>query len=306
MNARQGAWLSQGVTRLGFGIILLGSSLINCVPSQADNIYVSNTGNATVVGYNSSGQQISSYSASGLFVPEGLGFDGSGNLYVVNNVSGQIDKFSPNGTESKFVGSTYQWSTALAIDNNGNVFESSPTGTEEFDKNGVLQWGAQFEASGREGMAVDANDNLYVPTGTTIAKCGTNKVQATYVTYPLSYWGASGGIAFDSSGDFFVANFALNAIYEVDTNGVMTVFANTGLNEPEGLAFDSAGNLYVANSGDGTIEEFGTNGVGTVFASGLSDPTFLATQVPEPGSWVLVVFGCGMVLGGWRLRRRVA
>jgi DNA-binding beta-propeller fold protein YncE len=46
----------------------------------------------------------------------------------------------------------------------------------------------------------------------------------------------SEGLAFDAAGNLFVANFYNNTIEEFAPNGVGTVFASTGLNEPAGLA----------------------------------------------------------------------
>jgi DNA-binding beta-propeller fold protein YncE len=85
------------------------------------------------------------------------------------------------------------------------------------------------------------------------------------------------GLAFDSAGNLYAANEALNTIAKITPGGVVTVFASTGLNNPFGLAFDTAGNLYAANYGDNTIEKFTPGGVGSVFAStGLNLPFGLA------------------------------
>jgi hypothetical protein len=80
---------------------------------------------------------------------------------------------------------------------------------------------------------------------------------------------------------------------------------------PEGIAFDSNGNLFVAmeygspsNYFTGYIEEFDSSGNGSVFASGLHQPTFIAVQVPEPATWVLLALGIGALLGALRLPRR--
>ena len=46
----------------------------------------------------------------------------------------------------------------------------------------------------------------------------------------------------------YVANFNGNTIERFTADGVGTVFASSGLNNPYGLAFDSAGNLFVSNN----------------------------------------------------------
>ena len=75
----------------------------------------------------------------------------------------------------------------------------------------------------------------------------------------------------------YVSNAGNNTIEQFTEAGVGSVFASTGLNNPQGLAFDSAGNLYVANAGNNTIMKFTPGGVGSVFAStGLDAPQGLA------------------------------
>jgi len=55
------------------------------------------------------------------------------------------------------------------------------------------------------------------------------------------------GLALDSAGNLYVANYGNSTITKFTPSGAGSVFASTGLNGPESLAFDSAGNLYVAN-----------------------------------------------------------
>jgi len=88
-----------------------------------------------------------------------------------------------------------------------------------------------------------------------------------------------------------------------NTNGGLgTLFASDPSNlTPNGIAFGSGGNLYVANS-DNNIEEYNTDGIGSVFAtSGLDDPTFIATQIPEPSTWSLLAVSALLL---WPLLKR--
>ena len=73
-----------------------------------------------------------------------------------------------------------------------------------------------------------------------------------------------------------------------------------------GLVLDGSGNLYVVNNGDrnhNTIVKFDANGNGSLFASGLLNVGFIAIQIPEHASWVLVALGCAVFLGsqGWMM-----
>ena len=73
------------------------------------------------------------------------------------------------------------------------------------------------------------------------------------------------GLAFDASGNLYVANSYGNTIDKITPGGVVSVFASTGLNYPECLAFDSSGNLYVTILAQQHIESSTPGGLGSVF-----------------------------------------
>jgi hypothetical protein len=82
------------------------------------------------------------------------------------------------------------------------------------------------------------------------------------------------GLAFNGAGDLFVADRA-GSIYEFTPGGMKTTFA-TGLNVPKSLAFNAAGDLFESDSGSGNIYEFTPDGTRTTFASGITGPDGLA------------------------------
>lgn len=92
------------------------------------------------------------------------------------------------------------------------------------------------------------------------------------------------GVALDSSGNIFIAEYFTNRIRRIDaTTGIITTFASQGstqvtkfpsqtsstpgtvqtINGPVGLAFDSFGNLFVSNQNNSTIVRFSKAGVPT-------------------------------------------
>jgi hypothetical protein len=82
--------------------------------------------------------------------------------------------------------------------------------------------------------------------------------------------------------------------------GAATPFA-TGFSSPIGLEFGADGMLYVANSGNGTISRVGPGGgTATVYATGIGRPSFLASAIPEPSTFLL----CGAVAALAVMRRR--
>ena len=85
------------------------------------------------------------------------------------------------------------------------------------------------------------------------------------------------GMAFDNSGNLYVANFGASTIAKFDSSGQGSIFASSGLNGPRGLVFDSSGNLYAANSVTSTIWKFDSSGNASPFASTfLNSPSGMA------------------------------
>lgn len=129
-------------------------------------------------------------------------------------------------------------------------------------------------------------------TGTVFASLGLN--------VPL-------GLAFDTSGDLFVANHGNNTIEKFNSSGMGMVFANSGMDAPWGLAFDSKGNLYVGSYYGNDIEEFDPSGNGTVFANSVFGPSFISIwpdMIPEPSSLLLTMVGLVSLWAVARRRRR--
>src|SRR5204863_111557 len=83
------------------------------------------------------------------------------------------------------------------------------------------------------------------------------------------------GLAFDGSGNLFVADRTSDTIFKFTPAGTESTFA-AGLNGPVGLAFDSSGNLFVADQFSNTIFKFTPAGIKSAFASGLNAPSGLA------------------------------
>jgi uncharacterized protein (TIGR03437 family) len=110
----------------------------------------------------------------------------------------------------------------------------------------------------------------------------------------LGFQGPHAGLAVDSAGNVYIADYFDSRIRKVDTSGNITTVAgnsaspglgafsgdggpatSAGLNSPTGVAFDSAGNLYIADYGNSRIRKVDTHGIITTFAgignSGASD-----------------------------------
>jgi sugar lactone lactonase YvrE len=158
-------------------------------------------------------------------------------------------------------------SGSLFVTNGGN-------GTvEQFPFGGAATPFASGFGSDLFGLTADPSGTLYAGTNNGIFRIDSNGSTTTFATAGLNL---PRGMAFDTSGNLFVANSGNNTIEKYTPAGVGSVFASAGLSQPQGLAFDHDGNLYAANISN-SIEKFTPAGVGSVFAAGsLGDPRGLA------------------------------
>ena len=146
------------------------------------------------------------------------------------------------------------------------------------------------------GVAVDDSGNVYV------ADYGNNlirKISSSGLVTTLAGSGSAGqsdgmgtaasfnepiGIAVNSIGNVFVADYGNESIRVISPGGVVSTLAGTGtkgsangtgsaatFNEPTGIATDKSGNVYVADQGNNMIRMINTSGtVSTLAGTGVS------------------------------------
>jgi hypothetical protein len=151
-----------------------------------------------------------------LFGPQGLAFDGNGNLFIADLY--RIRKISPSGIITTIAG----------------------TGIEGSDGDGGPAIAARF--GGAYGLAFDGSGNLYFSQiyFSAIRKISANGIIST-VAGNLSegYSGDNGpatkaelnqpeGIAIDSSGNLYIADYSNNRVRRVSPAGVITTVAGNG------------------------------------------------------------------------------
>jgi uncharacterized protein (TIGR03437 family) len=156
------------------------------------------------------------------------------------------------------------------------------------------------------GIAVDANGNVFITSGSVIRRIDTNGIITTYAGGGTSQPGNGGqatnaalgvllGIAVDSGGNVYVVDRSHATVRKVAPNGILSTIAGTGsngfmgdggsasaaqLNNPIAVTTDTAGNVYIAEQGPpGRIRKITVaNGIiNTVAGGGTSAP---GTGVP--------------------------
>jgi streptogramin lyase len=125
------------------------------------------------------------------------------------------------------------------------------------------------------GLAVDDAGNLFAaspaPAGNAIFKFTPDGTRTTFASGLNMPW----GLAFDSYGNLFEADFLSGSIYEFTPSGARSTFAS-GLVAPYGVAFDNNGNLFVTAYQNSSLYKITPNGVVSSFGSGLENPIGIA------------------------------
>ena len=246
--------------------------------------------------------------AASFYRPVGITVDSDGTVYVADTVNMRIRKISPSGTVSTLAGSgnagysdgegtaaSFDHPTGVAvysdgtvyvadqynhrirmIDRSGNVTTLAGSGSPMFaDGDGVA---ASFYYPA--GVAVDSNTIVYVADSanhrirkitslgnvSTLAGSGSTAFSdgeglAASFYYPT-------GVAVDSDGTLFVADYLNNRIRKISPSGNVTTFAGSGnagysdgegleasFSYPFGVSVDSNGIVYIADSGNQKIRK---------------------------------------------------
>jgi streptogramin lyase len=242
--------------------------------------------------------------------PVAVAADSSGHVYVdCTQDNNWIEEFDSSGSNAvRFVNSsTLNYPAGMVFDGSGNLYVANNRFIERYDSLGN---GTVFATTGvamLEGLAFDSVGTLWVTDeyNGLIQKCNTNGTLTTFATPGHNPY----GLAFDGSGNLYVALFGNGTIVKYDSNTNQTLVAALGGSaEPVGLAFDLSGNLYVAEYGPNRIAKIDPQFNVTVFATnGLNGPLFLAIQQVAPTLAITLSDNQAIVswpssVSGWKLQ----
>jgi uncharacterized protein (TIGR03437 family) len=195
-------------------------------------------------------------SAAEFSSPGAVALDSKGNLYIADTVNHCIRMISG--------------STITTIAGTG--------GTAGYSGDGAAATAAKLSSPG--GLVFDASGNMYIAdTGNNVIR----KISGSTITTVAgvqgqgpSYGGDLGAatvanfntpttIAFDSAGNYYIADNGNSRIRKVDTAGIITTFVGasggtTGtagkLDHPNGVWVDASGALYIADSNDARVARY--------------------------------------------------
>lgn len=203
--------------------------------------------------------------------PEDVTVDPSGVAYIADTGNHRIRKVVPSGLViSTFAGNGSQ----------GYSGDGGPAASASFSLPGgvAIQAGALYVADTGNHVVrrIDASGVV-----TTVAGNGTAGYSGDGAAATLAQLDTPRGLAFDTSGNLFIAESGNHTVRRVDTSGTITTVAGNGtagfsgdgaaatsaqLNAPRGVAADASGGIYIADTSNNRIRKVSSAGIITTVA----------------------------------------
>jgi mucin-19 len=191
--------------------------------------------------------------------PRGIAIDSSGVIYVGDTANARIRKVTQDGVVSTFAGNLSGY-----VDASGeNARFRDP-------------WGVAVDSSGNVYVGDQANHRIRMITPdavvTTIAGNGTTTF--TDGTGTSATFNQPHGVAVDSVGNLYVADYTNHRIRKIAPGAIVTTIGgngtgayvdgigtNSSFRNPSGIIVDASGNIYVADYGNHRIRKITPTGV---------------------------------------------
>ncbi len=219
--------------------------------------------------------------------PGPISFDGAGNLYVPNSLSGSPYAFAMHQgvSTTTFSGGgqpflhQFKVSQGLAVDQAGNVYVCAPETNAVYEYPNRLSQNGFFNCfaigtgfSSVSGIAADAAGNIYVSDAGAgaIDIIPANRSQWTTLVSGL---GAPANLCIDGAGNLYFSDNNANTISEIQAGSTTPVLIASGLGTISALAIDGSGNLFAADAVNQVLDKFSPNGgyyINPVLPAGLN------------------------------------
>jgi sugar lactone lactonase YvrE len=203
--------------------------------------------------------------------PQAVAFDAAGNMYIADNSNSRIRKVNTSGVISTIAGS----------------------GINGYSGDGGNALAAKINMP--YGVAIDPSGNLYIAdyNNHRVRKVNTSGIISTCAGTGTAGYSGDGaaanlaqlhfptGVAVDAAGNVYIADNYNNCIRKVNTSGIITTVAGTGvqgstgdgglataatLYRPSSMCIDAAGNIFIADYDNRRVRKVDNAGMITAFA----------------------------------------
>ncbi|HEX9047054.1 MAG TPA: immunoglobulin domain-containing protein [Verrucomicrobiae bacterium] len=250
------------------GNLLIADQYNNCIRRVDTNGTITTIAGTGTAGFSGDGGP----ATNACVIPTDLALDAAGNLYFAEAYNARIRRVDTSGIITTVAGNgvaTYAGDGGAAT----NASLNFPCGVA-FDANGNLFIGDQFNNRVRR---VDTNGII-----TTVAGNGDSASYGDGGAATNAGVRGPVGLAFDRSGNLYIAQYSENRVRRMDTNGIITTVAGGGvgggvdglgdggpatnaiLSGPQFLACTANGSLLIADFAHNVVRQVDTNGIITV------------------------------------------
>jgi len=277
---------------------------------------------STFAGSGTMGSADATGPAAGFNYPTVVTTDNLNNIIVVDRSNHKIRKITADGTVTTIAGTgaigtldgpaltaTFRYPDGAVTDSQGNIFISDQSNhkirklatdgmVSTFAGSGVAGFldgtGTTAKFYYPAGMAIDANDNLYVadysnhrirkitPSGVVTTYAGLATVGAIDGNVSVAQFNGPTGVGVDALGNVFVADYNNHKIRKITTLGEVSTVAGTGIagaangssatasfNHPAIVAVDVNNTLFITDEGNNKIRKISAAGeVSTLAGTG--------------------------------------
>jgi uncharacterized protein (TIGR03437 family) len=259
------------------------------------NVYIADSGNHLI--REVSGVALKSIARSTL--PTGLAFDGVATVYVADHSTGQMlaiplgagntTAMNVSATDVAYGNDGYLYVADLTVVRRANYFGASTViagGGNLAEGDGAAATLARLNKP--TNVAADAIGNLYIADRgnnrirrvglngiiTTVAGTGTQGNSGDGGSALLATLNAPTSVAFDSSGNLYIADTGNGRLRMVTPGGIIQNVTTGALTAPAFVMFDGAKNMYIADQNE--IFKVTPAGAMTILIGGLVSPRGMA------------------------------
>ncbi|MEO6992512.1 MAG: immunoglobulin domain-containing protein [Lacunisphaera sp.] len=289
------------ISRFHLRSILPIATLAAAAAANAATDYATPYVFSTLAGTSSIGSNDGPGTVARFYSPRAVAVDQGGNVYVADAVNNTIRKITPAGIVSTLAGTPGVFSAGMPF--SGSMTPQDIDGT-----------GKEAKFANPEGIAVDPSGTIYVADKmvSVIRKVSPAGAVTTWAGYPPASGSTDGtgatakffipgGLAIDTAGNVYVAEWVTHIIRKITPAGVVTTLAGlagksgsidgTGSEarffQPTYLAVDRAGIVYVTDTINCTIRKIMPDGVVTTLAGlagsqGSADGTGITARFNRP------------------------
>ena len=159
-----------------------------------------------------------------------MSVDAAGNIYVVDTGLKQVVRIAPAGTVQMIAPNSLTAPVAAVADALGNIYiaDAGAGNIRVVDVAGAVST-LVTNLAGPHGLALDGAGHLFFTEQDAARVQSLDLVSGNLKQLGTGTWSIPRGIAVDAAGDVFVADTGRQQILRVDSAGVVTVVAGTGV-----------------------------------------------------------------------------